>query len=204
MTHCTNPTRITLGEHYAPRKARGWTVDARHTGTPLVTCRALWGSWRLRGRPGTWRNERPWGSQRAEAARIRANGRPWVAPHPRKARGCFTGARHTRFGDTGGLTKVPAGEDLEDNKEAEAVKSTANWRPSAPGRVGTISSNFLSIWDRFDSQVFLGVGLYIKTEIIFFKFSKLNFYPPYQGSEKLDPPIIWQKMNIILEDCLIA
>ena len=34
--------------------------------------------------------------------------------------------------------------------------------------------------------------------------SKLNFYPPYQGSEKTDPSIIWQKMKIILEGHLIA
>ena len=37
------------------------------------------------------------------------------------------------------------------------------------------------------------------------KISLKIFYPPYQGSGKLDPPpIVWQKMKIILGGCLIG
>ena len=51
---------------------------------------------------------------------------------------------------------------------------------------------FLKIGDSLDAQVFLGVVLYNKHGNIK-KNSKLNFYPPYQGSEKRDPPPLYGK-----------
>ena len=62
---------------------------------------------------------------------------------------------------------------------------------------GPFSPIFLKIGDRLDAQVLLVVVLYDKNKNIFVKNSKLNFYPLYQGSEKRDSPIIWQKMKII-------
>ena len=38
----------------------------------------------------------------------------------------------------------------------------------------------------------------------FSKNCKTEFLPRYQGSEKMPPPIIWQKIKIILEGRLIA
>ena len=70
--------------------------------------------------------------------------------------------------------------------EADAVSSAVGG--------GTISSMFLKIGDILDAQVFLGVVLYNKHGNVFFLFiSKLNFYPPYQGSEKTDPPLYGEK-----------
>ena len=45
---------------------------------------------------------------------------------------------------------------------------------------GTNSSIFLSIWDRFDPQVALGVVLYIKLKT-FFKIVKTEFLPSVPG-----------------------
>ena len=46
---------------------------------------------------------------------------------------------------------------------------------------------------------------FVITTTLRFSFSpKTPFDPPYQGSEKTDPPIIWRKMKIMLVGCLIA
>ena len=61
------------------------------------------------------------------------------------------------------------------------------------GRGGTNSSIFLNNEDTLDPQVFLGVVLCIKNEIIFKKCQNWIFTPPTRGLKKRTPPLYGEK-----------
>ena len=93
---------------------------------------------------------------------------------------------------------------LEYQKEIKTYLPTYQWDSSDSSRGGGLIPQFLLI---------LGIDLiprcfrcsFVYTNWIFFpKILKLNFGPPYQGSEKTNPAIIWQKLKIILEGCFTA
>ena len=54
---------------------------------------------------------------------------------------------------------------------------------------GPFSPIFLKIGDRLDAQMFLGVVLYDKNEIIFKKFQNWIFTPRTRGLKKRTPPL---------------